>query len=220
MFAIDLDFKPPAENLFKDIKVLLRNVELMVFFVVNFMSGIYCWIQKAETNYYVTWISVCIGLFWGYIESYLFWFLEDMGGTKSLMGLTLTLSAISGIPVLILSDRIFRKIGHPNVQIIGFLVYVIRLVGKHKNKDSPFGCCLNRRWSFSRLFFHLRTLYVFDIRIHGSHNHSVDDHFSCRLFGWSGNHQNAGNHSGRCGRHLLRNGQVTYKKKSLYNVPR
>ena len=70
-------------------------------------------------------------MFWGYIESYLFWFLEDMGGTKSLMGLTLTLSAVSGIPVLIMSDKIFRKIGHPNVQIIGFLFYVVRLIGEN-----------------------------------------------------------------------------------------
>lgn len=55
-----------------------------------------------------------------------------MGGTKSLMGLTLTLSAISGVPVLILSDKIFRKFGHPNVQIFGFLFYVIRLIGRNQ----------------------------------------------------------------------------------------
>ena len=76
------------------------------------------------------------GVFWGYIESYLFWFLEDMGGTKSLMGLTLTLSAVSGVPVLIMSDKIFRTIGHPNVQIIGFLFYLIRLIGTKSPRNS------------------------------------------------------------------------------------
>ncbi len=52
-----------------------------------------------------------------------------MGGTKSLMGLTVTISSVSGIPALLLSDTIFRRIGHPNVQIIGFVVYIVRLVG-------------------------------------------------------------------------------------------
>jgi len=52
-----------------------------------------------------------------------------MGGSKSLMGLTLTVSAVSGIPALLLADVIFRKVGHPNVQFIGFLFYAFRLVG-------------------------------------------------------------------------------------------
>ena len=53
-----------------------------------------------------------------------------MGGTKSLMGLTVTVSSLFGVPVLLMSDTIFRRIGHPNVQIIGFAIYVIRLIGK------------------------------------------------------------------------------------------
>ena len=79
------------------------------------------------------------GLFWGYIESYLFLFLEDLGGTKSLMGLTITISCLVGIPPLLMSDKIFRKIGHPNVQVIGFAVYVIRLIG-YSYIESPYMC--------------------------------------------------------------------------------
>ena len=108
VLTVDLDFRPPAKELLKDIKSVLANVELLVFFVVIFFSS----------------------LFWGYIESYLFWFLEEMGGSKSLMGLTVTVSSLFGIPALLLSDVIFRRIGHPNVQIIGFAFYVVRLIGK------------------------------------------------------------------------------------------
>jgi len=36
---VDLDFKSPNSELFKDIKALLKNVELDVFFIVVFMSG-------------------------------------------------------------------------------------------------------------------------------------------------------------------------------------
>ena len=57
-----------------------------------------------------------------------------MGGSKSLMGLTLTVSGLSGIPILLIADKIFRKIGHANVQIIGFLFYVIRLIGKNHSE--------------------------------------------------------------------------------------
>ena len=38
---VDLDFKSPNSELFKDIKALLKNVELDVFFIVVFMSGIF-----------------------------------------------------------------------------------------------------------------------------------------------------------------------------------
>ena len=62
-----------------------------------------------------------------------------MGGTKSLMGLTVTVSCLSGIVPLLFSDKIFRKIGHPNVQIIGFLVYVIRLIG-YSYLTMPYMC--------------------------------------------------------------------------------
>ena len=65
----------------------------------------------------------------GYIETYIFLYLEELKGDKFVMGLTLTVSGLSGLPALLLSDKIFRKIGHPNVQVLGFYVYVIRLIG-------------------------------------------------------------------------------------------
>ena len=132
MLGVDLDFKPPAKNLFKDLKFLAKNLELMMFFFANFMSGIdrYLeWLIKLLIN-----LSVIIfhtGAFYGFLSGYLFWFLEDLGGTRSLMGLTSTVSGLAGIPILLLADTIFRKIGHANVQIIGFLVYITRLVGEN-----------------------------------------------------------------------------------------
>jgi len=62
-----------------------------------------------------------------------------MGGTKTLMGLTVTVSCLSGIPFLLFSDKIFRTIGHPNVQIIGFVVYVIRFIG-YSYLNNPYLC--------------------------------------------------------------------------------
>ena len=36
---IDLEFKPPNTNLLRDIKSLIKNVELDAFLIVSLMSG-------------------------------------------------------------------------------------------------------------------------------------------------------------------------------------
>ncbi|CAG2056056.1 unnamed protein product [Timema podura] len=66
---------------------------------------------------------------WGYIESFLFWLLQDLGASGSLMGITITVAGIAGIPLLVLSGPIIDRIGHANVLFIGFIFYAIRLLG-------------------------------------------------------------------------------------------
>nr|CAH7750551.1 unnamed protein product [Callosobruchus chinensis] len=66
---------------------------------------------------------------WGFIESFLFWLLDDLGASKSLMGLTVTVGGLVGIPLLVLSGPIVKKLGHSNVIFIGFIFYAIRLMG-------------------------------------------------------------------------------------------
>lgn len=70
------------------------------------------------------------GTAWGYIESFLFWLIQDLGGSRSLMGITITVGGIAGIPLLVLSGPIISKIGHANVLFIGFVFYAIRLCGE------------------------------------------------------------------------------------------
>ncbi|CAH2102390.1 unnamed protein product [Euphydryas editha] len=69
------------------------------------------------------------GTAWGYIESFLFWLLQDLGASRSLMGITITVGGIAGLPLLVLSGPIINKIGHANVLFIGFVFYAIRLMG-------------------------------------------------------------------------------------------
>ena len=47
------------------------------------------------------------------------------------MGLSTTFQCLTVIPLLLFSDRIFRKLSHPNVQVICFAVNVVRLIGMH-----------------------------------------------------------------------------------------
>ncbi|XP_043287431.1 major facilitator superfamily domain-containing protein 6-B [Venturia canescens] len=107
MLSINLEFKSPASNVVSDVVSVLKNVEIVALLLACFM----------------------LGTAWGYIESFLFWLLQDLGGSRSLMGITITVGGIAGIPLLVLSGPIIEKIGHPNVLFIGFVFYAVRLLG-------------------------------------------------------------------------------------------
>ena len=70
-----------------------------------------------------------IGTVFGFIETFLFWLLEDLGADKSLMGFTVTVGSSVGIPLLMISTFIITKLGHVNTIVLGFAIYVIRLMG-------------------------------------------------------------------------------------------
>lgn len=107
MLMINLEFKAPATNVVRDVFIVLRNIETAVLFLACFI----------------------LGTAWGYIESFLFWLIQDLGGSRSLMGITVAVGGIAGIPLLALSGPIISKIGHANVLFIGFVFYAIRLCG-------------------------------------------------------------------------------------------
>ncbi|GLV43083.1 uncharacterized protein CBL_14239 [Carabus blaptoides fortunei] len=107
MLGIHLEFKSPARNVVTDVLTVLKKVEVIALFISCFI----------------------LGTTWGYIESFLFWLLQDLGGTRTLMGFTITVGGIAGIPLLVLSGPIIKRIGHANVIFIGFLFYGIRLMG-------------------------------------------------------------------------------------------
>ncbi|KAF5300957.1 hypothetical protein FQA39_LY10927 [Lamprigera yunnana] len=104
---VNLEFKTPANNVMSDVFSVLKKIELLALFVAFFI----------------------LGTVWGYIESFLFWLIQDLGGSKSLMGITITVGGIAGIPLLVLSGPIIKRIGHANVVFIGFVFYSIRLLG-------------------------------------------------------------------------------------------
>ena len=58
-----------------------------------------------------------------------FLFVEELGGTRSVMGLGVMSRCVLAVPFFILSDTIYRKIGHRNVLVFSFAVNFIRLIG-------------------------------------------------------------------------------------------
>nr|CAI5848679.1 unnamed protein product [Callosobruchus analis] len=107
MLFINLKFKKAAASVITDVLSVLRKLEMIALL----MS------------------CVVLGCAWGFIESFLFWLLDDLGASKSLMGLTVTVGGLVGIPLLVLSGPIVKKLGHANVIFIGFIFYAIRLMG-------------------------------------------------------------------------------------------
>ena len=65
---------------------------------------------------------VC-GCIWGFIEAYLFWFLEDLGSTKLTMGISLAIGTVAGIPLTIASGAIIKKFGYVAIVFILYLYF-------------------------------------------------------------------------------------------------
>lgn len=159
MLMINLEFKAPATNIVRDVFTVLSNIETATLFLACFVLGkfpnyICCTytIYTAVLNFIIflkrtvkfhssgkqhsTERKISTGTAWGYIESFLFWLIQDLGGSRSLMGITITVGGIAGIPLLALSGPIISKIGHANVLFIGFVFYAVRLVGKLLDQSS------------------------------------------------------------------------------------
>ncbi|CAG7728392.1 unnamed protein product [Allacma fusca] len=114
---IDLTFKTPAEKVLGHLKEVLSQVEILIFFFAMFLSG----------------------SAWGYLESFLFWFLKNLGGSEILMGLTVSVGGLFGLPLLIMSRIVIKKFGHVNVLCLGLFFYFIRLFG-YSYIQNPWMC--------------------------------------------------------------------------------
>eukprot|EP00091_Calanus_sinicus_P004138 TRINITY_DN14357_c0_g1_i1.p1 TRINITY_DN14357_c0_g1~~TRINITY_DN14357_c0_g1_i1.p1 ORF type:complete len:255 (-),score=50.69 TRINITY_DN14357_c0_g1_i1:185-949(-) len=107
ILKLNLSFKQPAKRIFKDLGKLIIKPHIFMFLVIFFLCG-----------------SI-----WGFLESYLFWFLEDLGSTKLTMGVSLAIGTIAGIPLTIASGAIIRKLGNTNVIVLALFLYSFRLLG-------------------------------------------------------------------------------------------
>lgn len=99
--------KLPADNVFKDLVKLLSRPHVIVFIVFLFV----------------------LGNFWGFIESFLFLYLKELGAPNYLLGITITVGTVSSIPFLYGAEKITKVCGHVNLIVIAFIAHSGRLVG-------------------------------------------------------------------------------------------
>lgn len=84
-------------------------------------------------------VIFALGTMWGFVESFLFWYLLDLKAPKFLLGLTLTTGALISLPFLHSSDWFVKTLGHANLMLIASIFYFIRFVG-YSLIHSPFWC--------------------------------------------------------------------------------
>ncbi|XP_014292875.1 major facilitator superfamily domain-containing protein 6 [Halyomorpha halys] len=99
--------KIPADNILKDMFKLLKMPHVIMFILFLYV----------------------LGNFWGFLESYLFLYLKELGADNYLLGVTVTIGTLSSIPFLYGAEKITKKIGHVNVIVIAFFSHALRLMG-------------------------------------------------------------------------------------------
>lgn len=73
-------------------------------------------------------IMFWIGMMWGYIETFLFWYLLDFDTPKYVLGLTITVGSLSGLPFLKKYRPIAKKFGCVNILCLSLLMYCGRYI--------------------------------------------------------------------------------------------
>ncbi|KAJ3640133.1 hypothetical protein Zmor_003449, partial [Zophobas morio] len=107
VYLMPLGTKLPADNIFRDLRNIFKMAHVVVFISFLFI----------------------LGNLWGFIESYLFFYLKDLGAPNYLLGITVTVGTISSMPFLYGADNITRKVGHITIIIVAFFAHAARLVG-------------------------------------------------------------------------------------------
>lgn len=107
VLLMPLGEKLPAENVFTDLWNLLKMPHVICFILFLFV----------------------LGNFWGFIESFLFLYLKELGAPNYLLGFTLTVGTMSSVPFLYTADKLTRVFGHVNIIVVAFLAHAVRLVG-------------------------------------------------------------------------------------------
>ncbi|XP_055354046.1 major facilitator superfamily domain-containing protein 6-like [Paramacrobiotus metropolitanus] len=110
-----LSLRNAAENIVSNMGQMLRNPKVFVFVVMMFLAG-------------------CA---WGFLENYLFWFMEDLQSPTWVLGMTNTVASVAALPVVAGSTWIMRHMGHTKVFIGCFLLYGCRFFA-YSSTYNPF----------------------------------------------------------------------------------
>ena len=74
-------------------------------------------------------IYFCLGVFLGYSETYMYRYLNDMGASSLMLGLTVTVGGLLEIALLLVSSSLVRAVGAYPIMAAGFLSFCIKFVG-------------------------------------------------------------------------------------------
>ncbi|XP_023239583.1 major facilitator superfamily domain-containing protein 6-like protein B [Centruroides sculpturatus] len=104
--VLDVQLYPLPRNGIDDLKQLSCHAEYVMLVIIMF------W----------------IGTMWGYLETFLFWYLLDFNTPKYILGLTITAGSLSGIPLLKKYRPIAKKFGCANILCLSLFMYCGRYI--------------------------------------------------------------------------------------------
>ncbi len=86
-------------------------------------------ILLAESRYRIFLLMALVcGIGFSTANSYLFPYMAELNATESLMGLAMTISTVSELPVLLFSNRILRWLGPRRMLVLGMAATAVRLL--------------------------------------------------------------------------------------------
>ncbi|KAG8179140.1 hypothetical protein JTE90_015330 [Oedothorax gibbosus] len=107
MSTMDLVKPHFSKNILKDVGTVLKSKDFLIFEAMVFINGL---------GTVMIWF-------------YLIWFLNSIGGSELLCGLSMTVQSFVGvIPFMFFSDYIIKKLGHFNILIVGLAGYTTRFL--------------------------------------------------------------------------------------------
>jgi PPP family 3-phenylpropionic acid transporter len=81
----------------------------------------------AEPQWVVLLIAIfCSGVAMSITNSFLFLYIDELGGSRTLMGLSLTVATISEVPIFFYAERLLRRWGARGVLMMALLAQVVR----------------------------------------------------------------------------------------------
>lgn len=106
-FALPIEVQVQRRSLMKNISQLIRTAELSV----------------------LLFLMILLGTFWGYLKTFLYIYLNKLGASWLLIGLTVTVGIVPSLPFLYKSAAVVQYCGHHYLIMLAFLGYCIRFTG-------------------------------------------------------------------------------------------
>lgn len=107
LYKLEVQIRPPGKNMWRKSLNLLKNPDIITF----------------------VFVLIVLGTAWNFNKNFLFWYLEGMNSPSFLLGLINSISALYGLPFLIISHWWVKKIGTTNMFLLALLGYVASGVG-------------------------------------------------------------------------------------------
>ncbi|XP_045138797.1 uncharacterized protein LOC123520531 [Portunus trituberculatus] len=107
MIFLSLDFKPPSTGLTRLILRLFANTEVILFFIAILAAGV----------------------FFGFLETFMYRYIFSLGGDNKLLGLTVTVGTPFELIFNLLASFLVPYTGHAAIIMFGLVGHAIRLLG-------------------------------------------------------------------------------------------